>query len=125
MPASISVEDHYTGGDDYSIVKFSLKWRMACTKGSAGKCEGFFSLDADVTVIHGYCHGRCGSVNVGRSRESVRFDHLTPAERGRIRQLPIEIDLYCPNRLKKKATIKLWIAFTKAGNVNLDKSKLG
>jgi len=131
VPASIKIEDHYgAGAGDYSVVRFSLSWTLRCTKGSSGQCEGEFGLlagDKDNVAkvsqqVYQRCHGLCGATSLGRSRERLRYDNFTPARRAEIGQMPIVVEPYCPGM---KKPIKLSIAFTKAGNVDLEKSKLG
>jgi hypothetical protein len=131
VPASIKIEDHYgAGSGDYSTVRFSLKWQLKCTKGSTGKCEGEFLLFAGgkdnpekvERQISQRCHGLCGGTVPGRSGELLNYDNFTPARRASLGSLPIVIEPYCPG---KKKPIKLSIGFTKAGNVDLEKSELG
>jgi hypothetical protein len=132
VPASIKIEDHDVAGQEFSFVRFSLSWKLTCTAGGSGKCEGEFGLLAGekdnveklTQHIVQRCRGLCGSVNLGRSREKLDFDHFFPFQRAKIGKLPIVIEPYC--RVKKKPKpIKLEIVFTKAGNVDLENSKLG
>jgi len=131
VPSSIHLEDHYGAIDDYTYLTFSLRWRFKCTKGSAGRCSSEFTVSVPkegdlqkvLEHIYQHCLGRCGRLNVGRTKEIyLHYDKFTPIERARIGRVPIVIQPYCAG---KNPPIQLSIAFNDNGSVDLKKSKLG
>jgi hypothetical protein len=135
VPSSVKIEDKYNKvngvADDEAELRFSLRWRMRCARGTSGKCASELLIfmptgDAplkEVKLWHSRtCRGRCsGRPNVGSIRVSVDYENFSPIQR-QGRRIPVVIHPICGN---VEADSDLWIMFKDTGSVDLKKSKLG